>query len=281
MHKNKGFTLVELGISVVIISLIAAVITVASSLRREAAVRTIITEVDQIKVSVGQFYSIYNFYPGDFPYASTNWCSATCAGSSNNTANCVSDGGGTAGYCNGNGNGVVEHFTPNALLGDEILRFWQHMNLAGTYPGSFLGYHSFSQQNDIAGVTTITPNVPGSFSGITGLGYTAYDALPYVVGTVTPVISTTPVANITYTPVGIIAGGGVSSGVNNASVIPISTAYEIDLKLDDGIPATGRILSSDLILLVTTPNNCLAGSVYDVANNNVNGYGCYIFFVLY
>lgn len=258
MHKNKGFSIVELGISIVIISLIAAVISVSAGLSKEATVRKLIAEIDQIRSAAGQFLSIYNYYPGDFPYASTNWCSATCAGATNNTANCVSDGG-TAGYCNGNGDGIVDFGTPDATTNDEAMRFWQHLNLAGTYPGNLLGYHTVAWQNDIAGNTTNPPNVPGSSSGIAGLGYTTYQTILYSGGQ--------------NTAVAIIAGGFRSANLSNGSIIPPLTALEIDSKLDDGLPMFGKIRAEG------ATRSCLFVTSYYTLSGG--GYGCSLQFVLY
>jgi prepilin-type N-terminal cleavage/methylation domain-containing protein len=99
--KNKGFTLVELAIVIVIIGLLVGGVLAGQELIAQAKVRSDIKRIMQIKAVSATFYSKYNAVPGDF-----------------NKANLML---GTTG-ANGNGDGQIQM--------DESQFFWYHLNAA-------------------------------------------------------------------------------------------------------------------------------------------------------
>lgn len=117
LTSKQGFTLVELSIVIIIIGFLIAGIAAGNSLIRQAALNKIILDAQNYSIAIKTFKMKYDYYPGDFPNASSFWpsCDATPTN------------------CNGNGNDFVEwsHESHRALqlLG---LSGLLHINLNGT-----------------------------------------------------------------------------------------------------------------------------------------------------
>jgi prepilin-type N-terminal cleavage/methylation domain-containing protein len=211
LTSNRGYTLAELAIVVTIIAALIIAASSASSMIRNATSRTIISEFNYYLTGVNNFYAQYNYYPGDMPNATSYWYNAsTCPGTT-----------GTAGSCNGNGNGIIQAYVQNNTTGDEQLRAWQHLVLSGILLANYGGTHSTAGQNDI-GV-----NVPLAHINVsnTKAGYTFYHLEAYTDSTVNS----------------LILGGQTSANLNVTPVVPVLDAYYIDSKIDDGIPKFGII----------------------------------------
>lgn len=88
-RNNVGFTLVELSIIIIIIGLLIAGVAAGANLIKQAQLNSIIIESRTYMTALGVFKSRYNYYPGDFPYATNYWPTAPSV-------------------ANGNGNGLIE-----------------------------------------------------------------------------------------------------------------------------------------------------------------------------
>lgn len=100
-----GFTLLEVGIVIVIISLITGIMLVGSTVIRQAYLRKQISQIAQIESGMHNFYGKYSCVPGD------------CA-----------DPTVISGYTySGNGNGYLESTWTN----NENKGFWLHLTLTG------------------------------------------------------------------------------------------------------------------------------------------------------
>ncbi len=75
--SQKGFTLIELSIVLVVIGLIVAGITSGASLIKQATLRSVIAEVRNYQLAVNTFVLTYNALPGDFITTSTALSAAT------------------------------------------------------------------------------------------------------------------------------------------------------------------------------------------------------------
>lgn len=107
MKKKQGFTLIELSISLAIISLIFVSISYGSTIINQASLRSVITEVRGLATAINNFKMLYGAIPGDLSVA-TNYWTAT-------------------GLNNGNGNGIID--TPNAV--NEYQSALQMLSLSG------------------------------------------------------------------------------------------------------------------------------------------------------
>ena len=108
VNKNKGFTLIELSIVIVIIGLIVAGVVGGQSLVRQAKLRSIITDYQKISTAMNAFKLEYNHLPGDIPNADSYW----------------------SGETNGDGDGYTEY-------GTEWRHVFRHLGLSEILPGSY------------------------------------------------------------------------------------------------------------------------------------------------
>ena len=114
MQKQKGFTLIEIAIVLVIIGLLLGGVLKGQELITSARVRNIITQQDGIKAAFFGFQDRYRALPGDYAQATTNITNA---------------------LGNGNGNGIIE--APAAGT-NETIAAWDHLSHAGFITGSFV-----------------------------------------------------------------------------------------------------------------------------------------------
>jgi prepilin-type N-terminal cleavage/methylation domain-containing protein len=231
MQNNRGVSLVELSIVIAIIGLLLAATFSGLSIKKSSEMRSFATDISMYQNAVEGFFSKYGALPGDMPDAWTYWDDGT------NTV-C----GTTATECNGNNDGVIDIGTTGGS-DSESYRFWQHLLLAEFIGGGYTGKATTSMQADI-GI-----NIPASKR--TKVGYSVYSA---------------------------DTGGGArneinlgafwASNLNKNSALTPAEALAIDMKDDDGIPATGSIHGVDGNDVVTA-GSCMTGtgstSLYTVA----------------
>jgi len=115
--RNKGFTLIELSIVLIIISLIVGGIVSGKSLIRASEIKSVISEINSYETAFRTFEDQYEYAPGDLPNAKDYWPDPLCLDS------------GTQ-LCNGNG---------DRMLTNETFRAWQHLELAEMVEGAFTG----------------------------------------------------------------------------------------------------------------------------------------------
>lgn len=108
--SNKGFTLIELSIVLVIIGLLTGGILAGQSLINSARTNAFIKQIQQYDIAVANFQTNYNSLPGD-----TNILDGD-----GDTANCESG-------IEGDGDGVIESRADGAYFTCEADDFWPHL----------------------------------------------------------------------------------------------------------------------------------------------------------
>jgi len=267
-EAEKGFTLIELSIVLVIIGLIVGGVLVGQDLIRAAEVRATITQIEKYNTAVNTFRVKFNALPGDM--------ASTTAATFGFTTRA-----GTVGQ--GDGNGLIDgEAAASSLLqgGGETGLFW--VDLSSSVGGNLIdgGFTSAT------GVSTPSPAntglglyIPpaklgrgnyiyvfnGNGSGVTSLaGYNWYG-----------------MANVS----------GIAAGVLTATgSVTVIQAYNIDKKVDDGYPLSGNVQAayvSASAIVQAAASTASSTSCYDtsstpnpysIATNNGAGGNCALTF---
>lgn len=217
MHRN-GISLIELSIALVVIGLIAGSVMVGASLIRNSEVKTVLTESQKYKTAMFDFRTKYASWPGDMIDATQYWGIRDGATGDDDTC---SDAGTTSGTttCNGNGDGFIAN--RSATYFDERFLAWQHLANAGLIAGSYTGFGgtiaAFSYDLGV--------NVP---KGAISNSY-------YILVTLSPTSG-----NAQYFDRDRISSVVYYGGTPAAPLTP-EEAWNVDMKLDDGIAGNGKI----------------------------------------
>ena len=264
LNKQKGFTLVEIAIVLVIIGLLLGGILKGQELINSARVRNLADQSSGVQAAYFGFIDRYRQVPGDM--LATTAC--TVVGSAVDSANCPAGtiGGGVGGAANGQ-NGRVD-------MWGEAGAVWTHLSVAGFLSGTFTGATANAAAYE-GGTLAIPPAVPSN----------AYQN-PIFLGMTDDYDEATGAANA-------IVRLAYSFGASPASIL-----RELDVKLDDSLPGSGIVratvsvantnevattidfgsggtVGSEVILwdntlgatvCVTNPN--AAGGVWNVDSNN-------------
>lgn len=109
--NQKGFTLVEIAIVLVIIGLLLGAILKGQEMIKSAKIKRVVKQADELRAAAYTYQDLYKYLPGDDPNASSRWPSV--------------DG-------NGNGDGTV-----TGAEGTNY--FFDHLQMAGLISGSYTG----------------------------------------------------------------------------------------------------------------------------------------------
>jgi len=118
-HKQRGFTLIEIAIVLVIIGLLLGGVLKGQELITSARVRNLISQQDGIKAAYFGFLDRFRALPGDYNQATVNITgiiTTTCSG-------------------NGDGDGRIEK-DGASTLGEHVL-LWEHLSKGGFINGSY------------------------------------------------------------------------------------------------------------------------------------------------
>lgn len=244
---NRGLSLVELSIVLVILGLLTGGILAGQSLIRASELRAVSTEYGKYVGATQAFRDKYFALPGDMANAQSFWgiqdpTPATCKTTTSTSAL----------TCNGDGDGII---ASTAVGSDERMRFWQHLANAGLIEGQYTGvYVSFAANEE-----------PSSKFG-NGTWY----AVTY--GNV--MAATTKFAGNyghTFT---------ISSRPSPYDIFSPEEAWNVDTKMDDGLPGTGRVIAwkGDATKNCTNVANSVvdAGATYSLS---VSGSQCWLHMV--
>ncbi len=117
MHRQNGFTLIEIAIVLVIIGLLLGGVLKGQELIQSARVRNLISQQDGTKAAYFGFLDRFRALPGDYSQANPS-ISNVAAGA------------------NGNNNGRVETIVAGGTI-DEHIAVWDHLSKAGFINGSY------------------------------------------------------------------------------------------------------------------------------------------------
>lgn len=210
-----GFTLLELSIVLVIIGLIVGGVLVGRDLIDAAAIRAQISQVEKYNTAVNAFKLKYGYLPGDIAEPDASGFGFATRGP-------------YAGQ--GDGNGVLEGFTANAANKNngssqtgENLMFWVDLSKAGLIPDnlskitptSLLIFYNTPEQ--------VGRYLPAAKIGNSNFMYVySYNGIHYF-GLTGVYFMISP------------------SDMNTYGNLTVQQAYNIDSKIDDGLPMSGTV----------------------------------------
>jgi len=109
MHRQTGFTLIEIAIVMVIIGLLLGGVLKGQELFNSARIRNLISQQDGVKAAYFGFLDRFRYPAGDYSMAMTNIAGTTT---------------------NGNGNGQIQSVLGSGTV-DEHIAVWEHLSRAG------------------------------------------------------------------------------------------------------------------------------------------------------
>ncbi len=225
--KNKGFSLLELSIVLVIIGLIAGGIVAGSSMIRAAELRKVTVQLSQIKVAIHTFRDKYFALPGDMKNATSFWgAAADCYAAAAGTATCDGDGSGKLPYVHSSDTSDVEY---------EPWHFWKQLGNAGLVSGAYSGF----SDNSLCSAANYC--LDGGVNAMAG-PFSSSGWIPFSTATVG---SQGWVGRASDQTRNIISLGIPSNNSGNywyGASLSAQEAWNIDTKIDDSKPYTGAMV---------------------------------------
>ena len=158
--QQKGFTLVEIAIVLVIIGLLLGGILKGQEMITQAKIKNAIADFSGISAAYHGYVDRYKKIPGDDP----------CAGGTVTVGNCGTTTGRWTGATAGTGNGLVAGKYNSTTAADESRLWWDHLRRSG-FVGGTGDQQPFNALTGMIGVqtgdaqTTIGPAL-GGFTGL-------------------------------------------------------------------------------------------------------------------
>jgi prepilin-type N-terminal cleavage/methylation domain-containing protein len=147
--EQKGFSLVELGITLSIIAMIIAAVVAGTNLKDKLELNQVIEDIGNISEGVKEFKTIYNGYPGDMFDAQDKfgW----------DNTNGGTDGGDGDNQIETSATGAVNQNGSTGTVNETTL-FWQHLAIAGLLEGSYNGTSDVMESPISKGLYTVSKN---------------------------------------------------------------------------------------------------------------------------
>ena len=229
-HKS-GFTLIEMAIVLVIIGLIVGGVLVGQDLIRATGVRATITQIQKYEQAVNAFRDKYGGLPGDL--------SAVQAAAFGFVAR-----GQFAGE--GDGNGVIEGANANSAganrgvyesMGETVV-FWVDLSTAGMVDGSFTRASETSLPS-----AALTPSSSPSLDTYFPPAKLGGGNYIYVwSGGVTNRSTDVPITpGLNFYGIAVLTKIYGGSSIPPTPGLTVQQAYDIDTKIDDGLPQYGNV----------------------------------------
>jgi prepilin-type N-terminal cleavage/methylation domain-containing protein len=258
MNMRHAFSLVELSIVLVILGLLIGGILSGQALIRAAELRSVSTEYQKYVTATQTFRDKYFALPGDMNNATAFW-GALDAGDGLGL-DCTDLPSSSTTTCNGDGNGKLADINDNAFMQSENTRFWQHLANAGLIEGKFSGFGLINGVPDRYGAVPGVTNPAGKMRS----SYWAAEApcsSSYV-----PVCDNT---GINYGNILHYGAGPTPYYANTNALLKGEEAWNIDTKMDDGKPYTGKVWARCTASGVSTTTVTDVGATY-VLNDSAN-----------
>jgi len=239
-ERRKGFTLIELSIVLVIIGLIVGGVLVGRDLINAAQVRGAIRDVDKIKASINTFRVKYDCLPGDCKNATTFFSNLADIWYWSSPGNLK----------NGDGNDQYDQVYEGSP------RLWEHLSAAGLWNGPVGVMANGGNGGLVPGINIpsfswfkpfITNSANPGYSITAGTIYAVYGHM-YFPDWASSWESGQDLVVNKYTWVGKnrLALAGWNSSAERPSPwggLNCNVQWDIDTKLDDGLPNTGGVRS--------------------------------------
>ena len=240
--KKSAFSLIELSIVLIIIGLLVAGITGGASLIKSATLRSVMTEARSYNTAVNSFYVAYNAYPGDYnlDFGGSNASGIAAGFIGDNDGKIEFHSGGTTAItkASAEGFGAIAMLSHNKMITNEIV----YGAIAATTTGT-------------AGTTLPKSKVKGAgwiFDYFAGDGVTLGASVGWKTDPQNVVLLTTGFTAVGTTPTLFKSTTAESpQGSMNAE-----DAKSVDLKLDDGLPNTGKVKGFGLFSTI----DCINGT---------------------
>ncbi|MFZ4542092.1 MAG: type II secretion system protein [Rickettsiales bacterium] len=247
-NRWLGFSLVELSIVLVILGLLVGGILSGQSLIRAAELRAVGNEYSRYVTATHTVRDKYFALPGDISNATRLW--GNLGG-----VNCINNAGTGAlstGTCDGNGDGKLSGAAAISETG-EMFQFWRQLAFAGIIEGSYTG---------LAGSNASWPGrdtIPGTNSPRSKMNNTGWGTLDLANYLGDPSVYVYDYGNLLS--FGVTSPGNVTIG----PALKAEEAWNIDSKMDDGKPGTGKVMSRDNTGFGTAGSCTLSASNTDYA----------------
>ncbi len=208
---RNAFSLVELSIVLVILGLLVGGVLSGQALIHAAQLRTVAAQRDEFSTAIHTFKDKYFYLPGDLPNAGTFWGLLNPA-----PGGCGATYASPPKTCNGNGNGVID----SAFGIVEYEFFFQHLVNAGLIPYNINGGFAMDSSNYAKmkysnNAVWYVNSVNIYFNGIIPANSTNYSF-----------------------------GGNYINSIYTPAVFTTEDAWNVDTKMDDGLPGTGNVISN-------------------------------------
>lgn len=241
--STKGFTLIELSIVLVIIGLLVGGILVGHDLIRAAEIRATVKQIEDVNTAVMTFRLKYNALPGDMQNATQYWGAID-----SDPATCIDAVRTDTATCDGNGDGRLK-IGAGLPIHEEML-FWQHLQNANLIGQNFRGGPCGNVNTPREDFMLKTKLRSTYFMGVGGSYFGNIDAA------------------LRFGNNYLVLGGGYgTSCLSSGTVIYPMDAFGIDSKIDDGLPASGRV-SSMIGFGITDCRNFSTPQQYEVTNTS-------------